>query len=72
MTIDRTFAYVPHDRIDLMLAHGWRVADDFAGCHHGYFSVLMERVDIVEPAESLGDVALRVIEDLARRTGRAE
>ena len=45
MTIERQFRYIPHDRIDLMLAHGWRVADDFSGCHHGYFSVLMEGVD---------------------------
>jgi hypothetical protein len=33
--------YVPHKRVAEHLANGWRVADDFAGTHHGAHAVLM-------------------------------
>jgi hypothetical protein len=33
--------YVPHRLVAEFSARGWRLADDFAGTHHGAHAVLM-------------------------------
>lgn len=43
--IEGNFRYVPHAKIPMMLEAGWVVADDFNGCHHGEYSVLMRCSD---------------------------
>lgn len=37
------FRYVKHDKIEEMHRAGWMVVDDFDGCTHGFFAVLMWR-----------------------------
>ena len=65
---ERTFRHIPHADIPAFEATGWRVVADFADCHHGAHAVLME---LEEAAESVGDVALRLVEDLAKRMASA-
>lgn len=36
-----TYRYVRIAHVARFIASGWMVADDFAGCHHGRYSVLM-------------------------------
>ena len=61
---DRTFRHVAYDNIAAFEATGWRVVADFADCHHGAHAVMME---LVAPVESLGDAALRALEEFASR-----
>jgi len=35
------FRYVRHADIPKWEAQGWIVVDDFSGCHHGEYAVLM-------------------------------
>lgn len=39
----RTFRYVPHERVLEFINAGWLIADGLQSCHHGEYSVLMEK-----------------------------
>lgn len=39
------FRYVRHADIEAYEADGWVVVDDLAGTHHGYYAVLMGKVE---------------------------
>ncbi|MFD2248977.1 hypothetical protein FHS82_001094 [Pseudochelatococcus lubricantis] len=39
-----TYQYVPFSMAPARLEAGWVIADDFSGCHHGDYAVLMRQV----------------------------
>jgi hypothetical protein len=38
-----TLRYVPHDKVESYKLKGWWVVNDLSHCHHGIYSVIMQK-----------------------------
>lgn len=43
ITKTSTLRFVVHDQVESYKLKGWRVVNDLSHCHHGIYSVIMEK-----------------------------